>query len=175
MPPTAPAASRLPPGPLLDEAVVAFIESGLSITIASRGERLVPSIAKAAACRVAPDRRSVTVLVFAGWAEAVLRDIACCGQVAVCLSRPSSHETVQLKGSDARSAQASLQEVAVARASIDRLLDDLASIGLDAAVFDRFFWHDPADLLAVRFTPEGAFAQTPGPRAGASLLPAALR
>jgi hypothetical protein len=29
------------------------------------------------------------------------------------------------------------------------------------------FWHDPAQLLAIRFTPEFAFAQTPGPNAGA--------
>lgn len=168
-----PPASAPPPGPLLDEAVVTFVESGLSITLASRGERLVPSIAKAVACRVAPDRRGVTVLVFADVAEAVLRDIAHCGQIAVCLSRPSSHETVQLKGRDARSAQAMPQDVALARGSLDRLLDDLATLGMDTAMLDRFFWRDPADLLAVRFTPEAAFAQTPGPRAGTALAPSA--
>ena len=76
------------PDPLLGEPLVAFVESGLSITVASRGERLVPSIAKAAGLRVAADRRSVSVLVFADAAEAVLRDIAHCAQVAVCLTRP---------------------------------------------------------------------------------------
>ena len=33
--------------PLISPAVAAFIQSGLSITVAARGERRVPSIAKA--------------------------------------------------------------------------------------------------------------------------------
>lgn len=170
-PPTAPAPS-LPPGPLLGESLAAFVESGLSITVASRSDRLVPSIAKAAGCRVSADRRTVTVLVFADLAETVLRDIAHSGQLAVCLSRPSTHETVQLKGRDARSALATPQDVAAARSSIDRLMDDLVPLGFDPRMLDGFFWHDPADLLAVSFTPEGAFAQTPGSQAGKA-LPAA--
>jgi hypothetical protein len=156
---------------LLDEALVAFVESGLSVTVASRGERLVPSIAKAAGLRVAADRRSVSVLVFASAAETVLRDIAHCAQVAVCLSRPSTNRTLQLKGRDARAQLATPQDVAYARASIDRLLDDLVSLGFNRHMLDGFFWHDPADLLAVSFTPEAAFAQTPGPQAGRRIVP----
>jgi len=164
-----------PPDPLLGEALVAFAESGLSITVASRGERLVPSIAKAAGFRVAPDRRSVSVLVFASVAEAVLRDIAHCAQVAVCMTRPSTNQTVQFKGRDARSRLATPQDVAAARSSIDRLIDDLLPLGFSRSMLEPFFWHDPADLLAVQFTPDGAFAQTPGPQAGRRLQPGDVR
>lgn len=155
--------------PLLSPAVAQFITSGLSITVASRGERLVPSIAKAAACRVAPDLREVTVLLFAEAGEAVCRDIASNGLVAVCFSRPSTNQTVQLKGRDARSALASPQDVAHARRYLDLLVDDLASLRFDREMLDTFFWGDPADLMAIRFTPDAAFAQTPGPGAGTAL------
>jgi hypothetical protein len=161
--------------PLLGEPLVAFVESGLSITVASRGERLVPSIAKAAGLRVAADRRSVSVLVFADAAEVVLRDIAHCAQVAVCLTRPSTNQTVQLKGRDARAQLATPQDVAAARTSIDRLIDDLLTLGFGRTMLEPFFWHDPADLLAVHFTPDDAFAQTPGPQAGRRLAPGDVR
>ena len=61
--------------------------------------------------------------------------------------------------------------MAFARGSVDRLLDDLVSLGFNRSMLDGFFWRDPADLLAVSFTPEAAFAQTPGPQAGRRLVP----
>jgi hypothetical protein len=33
-----------------------------------------------------------------------------------------------------------------------------------------FFWGDTHELVAIRFTPDAAFAQTPGPTAGAALV-----
>src|SRR5512138_3749925 len=98
--------------PPIAPATAAFIQSGLSITVAARGDRLVPSIAKAVGCRVDEGLREVSVLLFADRAEAVCRDVARNGLVAVCFSRPSSNETVQIKGSNARSALATPQDVA---------------------------------------------------------------
>lgn len=153
--------------PLLSPAVAAFIQSGLSITVAGRGERLVPSIAKAVGCRVDADLRALSVLLFADAAEAICRDIAKHGVVAVCFSRPSTHETVQIKGRDARVTLASAQDMAAARHCLDLLLDDLcAGLGFRRPMLEAVFWHDPADLMCIRFTPDAAFAQTPGPSAG---------
>jgi hypothetical protein len=149
--------------------VAAFVQSGLSIAVAARGERLVPSIALAVGCRVDEARRELSVLLFADAAEAVRRDIACNGQVAVCFSRPSTSETIQLKGSNARSAVATATELAAARRCLDLLLDDLAAMRFDRRAIESTFWQDPADLIAIRFDVVGAFAQTPGPTAGAPL------
>jgi hypothetical protein len=160
------AASAAAPIPLITPAVAAFIQSGLSITVAARGERLVPSIARAVGCRVGDDLRSVTLLLFADQAEAVCRDVAAHRRVAACFSRPSTHETVQLKGSDAVSALATPQDVAAARRSLDLFAEDVGPLGWDTDFIDALFWRNPADLLAIRFTPEGAYAQTPGPNAG---------
>jgi len=155
--------------PLISAAVAEFIQSGLSITVAARGARLVPSIAKAVACRVDADRRGVTVLLFGAGAAAVCRDIEHNQQVAVCFSRPSNHETVQLKGSDARSQPATPQDVAAARRSLDLFAEDLGPMGWGPGYVDTLFWRNPDELLAIRFTPQGAFAQTPGPAAGTRL------
>ncbi len=154
---------------LLAPAVAEFIQSGLSITVAARDERLVPSIAKAVGCRVDAARREVSVLLFAPTAETVCRDIAVNGRIAVCFSRPSTSQTVQLKGHDARAALATPIDVAAARRSLDALCDDLVPLGFGRRMLEAFFWGDPRDLLSIRFTPEAAYAQTPGPGAGKRL------
>ena len=157
------------PAPLIAASVAEFIQSGLSITVAARSERLVPSIAKAVGCKVDDARGEVTLLLFAEAAAAVCRDIAGNGHVAACFSRPSTNETVQVKGDDARFALATPAEVAVARRCLDGLIDDLTPQGLDPRLLEAFFWGATEDLLAIRFTPQAAFKQTPGPGAGAAL------
>lgn len=153
----------------LSPAVTAFIQSGVSITLAGRGERLVPSISKAVGCHVDAVTGEVAVLAFAEPAGIVCRDIAHNGQVAVCFSRPSSNETVQLKGRAARSTPATPLEVAAARRCLDLLTDNLVMLGFQPGMIESVFWGNPAQLVAVRFLPESAFAQTPGPDAGTAL------
>jgi hypothetical protein len=155
--------------PLIDPSVASFIQSGVSITVAARGDRLVPSITKAVGCHVDAAGREVSVLLFADAGEPVCRDVARNGLVAVCFSRPSTNRTVQIKGSNATSALATPQDVAHARRCLDLLIDDLTPLGFDRRMLEAFFWGDPADLMAIRFAPDAAFAQTPGPGAGAAL------
>ena len=157
------------PSPPISASVASFLVSGLSITLCARSERLVPSIAKAAGCQVSADRRGLSVLLFQEVAEAVCRDIAENGLVAVCFSRPSTNETVQLKGRDARSGRASPLEVAAARRCVDLLIDDLTPLGFGRTIIENIFWRDRSDLLAIRFAPDAAFVQTPGPQAGTVL------
>lgn len=155
--------------PLLDAEMADFIQSGLSITVAARGERLVPSIARAVACRVDTARRQVTVLLFADAAAPLLRDIASNGRIAVCFSKPSNDKTVQLKGMDAITVPASAQDLAVAREGLDRFGAEIGQIGWTPEFADALCWRTPGNLLGLRFTPESAFDQTPGPGAGKAL------
>lgn len=155
--------------PALPAEVAAFIQSGLSLTVAGRDDRLVPSLAKGVGCRVSADGRQVTVLVFADAAEAVARDIACNRLVAVVVSQPSTHRTVQIKGRDAQSVPATPADVALVRRHLALFAGELASLGWDQAFVNAMLWHDPSQLLAIRFTPEFAYAQTPGPQAGQAM------
>lgn len=155
--------------PLLPEDVAAFIQGGVSMTVASRDDRLVPSIAKACGCRVGDDRREVTMLMFAEPAATVARDIARCGHAAVVFSQPSTNRTVQLKGRDVRPVPVSPSDLAIVRRYVALFAADLGHLGWDQSYVEALFWHDPSQLIAVRFTPEGAFHQTPGPGAGAPM------
>ena len=159
----------MPSDPLISPSVAGFIASGLSITVASRSERLVPSIARAVACHVSADLRTVTVLLFVDQAEALCEDIARSARVAVCFTRPSNHQTLQLKGHDAQVHPATPQDVAAARRSLDLFAQDIGPLGWAPEYVDALFWRDPEQLRAVRFTPDGAFVQTPGPHAGRPL------
>jgi hypothetical protein len=154
-------------GTALPAELAAFVQSGLSISVCGRDERLVPSLAKGAGCRVRPDGREVTVLLFSDAAEAVARDIATNRLIAVVFSQPSSNRTVQLKGRDATPVPATPADVALVRRHLALFAAEIAPMGWDQRYVDTLFWHDPAQLLAIRFTPEFAFAQTPGPNAGA--------
>lgn len=154
---------------LLSEDVAGFIQSGLSITVAARGERLVPSIARAVACRVDEARREVTVLLFSDAAGPLLHDIAANGRIAVCFNQPSTHRTVQLKSGAARPVPASAQDLAVARASLDRFGIEIAQLGWSPAFADALCWREPSHLVGLRFLPEAGFVQTPGPSAGQAL------
>ena len=158
-----------PPDPAstLPADLAAFVQSGLSITVCGRDERLVPSLAKGVGCRVRPDGREVTVLLFADAAEAAARDIATNRLIAVVFSQPSTNRTVQLKGRDATHVPATPADVALVRRHLALFAADIAPMGWDHRYVDTLFWHDAAQLLAIRFTPEFAFAQTPGPNAGA--------
>lgn len=165
-----------PPGPgpqpgggALPEAVATFIQCGLSITLAGRDERLVPSIAKAVGCRVSADRRQVTVLVFADAAEVAVRDIAGNRRVAVVFSQPTTDRTVQLKGRDAQSVPPAPSDMALVRRHLALFADELGPLGWDQAFVDALLSHEPSQLLAIRFTPDDAYAQTPGPGAGQAM------
>lgn len=169
-----PADPSLPP--LLPDEVVDFIQGGVSMTVASRDERLVPSINKAVGCRVSPDRRQVTMLLFAEPAEVLARDIAQCRQAAVVFSQPSTNRTLQLKGRDVKPVPVQPADVALARRYIALFAAELGHLGWDQTYVEALFWHEPVHLIAFRFTPEGAFQQTPGPGAGAAMpLPGGAR
>jgi hypothetical protein len=154
---------------VLPADVAEFVQSGVSITVASRDDRLVPSIAKAVACRVEPARDQVVVFVFSNTAEALLRDVASHGRLAVAFSRPTTNRTLQLKGRDVALVPTRAADVALVRRQLALFADDLRRLGWDADFVESVFWHDPENLVALSFRPEGAFHQTPGPGAGQAL------
>ena len=155
--------------PLIDPEHAALIERLVSVNVGSRSREHVPSAVRALAARLSPDRRRCTVFVARSQGEALLADIRATGAIAVVLSQPSTHLTLQVKGVDAA-------EVPLApgdREALDRYVDgmaaDLGRIGWSEAFARTLAGADPADVVAVAFTITAAFAQTPGPRAGEKL------
>lgn len=161
-------AHSIPP-PLLDDARCAFLLGPVSINAAGRDAAQIPSVSRALGCRVSADRREVTVLLAAARAGELIADYQANGAIAVVFSRPSTHETLQLKGSDARVEPPAPGDRELIAAYREALASELASLGYgrDFAMTLTAFGDDP--LVAVRFTPTVVFLQTPGPGAGRRL------
>jgi hypothetical protein len=129
----------------------------------------LPSLSRCIGARVAPDRRSVTLLMGATPAAGVLDEVRRNGAIAAVFSQPSTHKTLQLKGSDARIVPIEPGDEALSRRYVDAFVAELVPFGYPEAVIRAFLACPPDDLVAVQFTPAAAFSQTPGPQAGEPL------
>jgi hypothetical protein len=155
--------------PLLDEDNAAFIQTGISILAASRDEALVPSIARASGCRVSQDRRAVSIFLPPSQAAQLVADVRRCARIAVVFSRPSTHRTLQLKGDDARVRAATAEEAASVPGYVEAFAREIALLGHTDEQARTMFEFRAEDLVAIDFTPNAAFEQTPGPKAGTPL------
>lgn len=155
---------------LLDDDHAAFIQGGVSVIVTSRNAQLVADVVRGCGCRVSRDRRQVTVLVEPSRAGTLLDDVVANGMVAVVFSQPSTHRTIQLKGSDASVVKVTSADRAAAARHLAAWKQELGSIGhtpeLAGAVRGA-----AERIAAIRFTPNAAFQQTPGPGAGQRLAP----
>lgn len=149
-----------------------FITKGLSITLASRDLRHVPSIARGLACLFSADGAQLIVLLSRQQSADLLRDVDACGHLAVVITEPSSHRTLQLKGCDACVAAAEAGDLAVLASSCANFAADILPLGFGADFTRRLFAVEPSDLCRLLLTPTDVFQQTPGASAGQRIGPA---
>lgn len=154
--------------PLLDAASAAFIQRRTSISVAARDARNRPEVARASGCLVAADRRRLTVFLCPGHAGPVLDCLRRNGAIAVAITRPSSHETLQIKGTVTGIAPVSDAERAVMAAYRDSFVAEIMPLGYRAEFADAVIPFGE-DCLAVTFLPSAVYDQTPGPKAGDKL------
>jgi len=109
------------------------------------------------------------VLIEPSRAGTLLDDIAANGMIAVVFSQPSTHRTIQLKGTDARLVAVTAADRAVAARHLGAWVEDLCRIGYTPEFANALRGH-PERIVAIRFTPAAAFQQTPGPGAGQRLV-----
>jgi hypothetical protein len=155
--------------PILDESHSAFVQGPVTIGIGSRNAANLPSLTRSIGCRVSEDRRRVTVFVMAGRAAALLRDLRAGGPIAAVFTRPSTHETIQLKGAGVTVAPLSEGDMLVVQAAREAITTELGCIGHNSRFVAAALFADPGQMAAVTFTPGAAFMQTPGPGAGRPL------
>jgi hypothetical protein len=140
----------------------------VSIIVGSRDAVQRPHLMRAVGCMLSDDRRQVTVLINQRAADKVLADLRANGLIAVVFSEPTTHRTLQLKGSDAQVLPCGSEGEAVAERHLRRFVDELADIGVRADVAQTLLARD-GGLAAIRFTVREAYEQTPGPQAGSAL------
>lgn len=156
---------------VLDPEHAAFIQGRVSMSVASCNGAGQPSLARAYGCRVSSDRRSVTVFVAVPRSQVLLRDLRSGGGLATVFSLPSTHETIQLKGSRAQVIPLVEGDRAAMRAYGERFSAELSLLGYPDTFTSTLLSGVEEDAVGLSFTPTAAFVQTPGPAAGRPLEP----
>lgn len=157
------------PEHLFDAEHAAFMQSGVSVSVASCSTGNLPHVVRALGCRVAPDRRIVRILVSRTQSVEVLADIGKNAAIAVVYSEPPTLRTVQLKGRDAIVETATEDDVQAVIAYRHAFVKTLDPLGYDEVMVRTALACSRPDIVALRFTPCAAFSQTPGPHAGEAL------
>jgi hypothetical protein len=158
-----------PPRPLLSPEHIALIDKGVSANVASRNAALRPSVMRAVGTSISPDGTEITVFVSRSHARQLLQDVAATGEVAVVFSEPLSHRTVQVKARKAELRAAEEGDLPVLRRYLKSMEHELSLVGCEIPFVHTILAFRLDDLVAVYFSPDTAFDQTPGPKAGSAL------
>lgn len=157
------------PQNLLSAEHIALVDQGISAIVASRNAALRPSVMRAVAARISADGQEVTVYLRPSQSEQLLNDIQATGHIAVVFSEPYSHRTLQVKATRAQLRPVKPEDQAVLQRYLAAMQLAVGRVGYGPDFVTAMLEAPPDDLVAIEFTPESAFDQTPGPRAGAPL------
>lgn len=149
---------------------LAFLSGGVSISLASADGCGIATLCRALGCRFEDGGRALNLVVDRDQAAEALANIRATGRVAVTFSQPSSHRTVQFKGHDARVLEATREDLEACRAHIADFAAELGPFGWSRDYVDALLHLREDRVLCIRFAPDSAYQQTPGPAAGARLF-----
>lgn len=152
---------------MLDAGTRAFIQGSVSIIAASSDAQCRASLVRALGCRV--DGEQITLFLAASQSAELLADVREYRRIAVVFSRPLTHQTVQLKGTDAAQLPLDCADLRCVEHYRTVMVTEIGALGFPADLPAAMLAADEADLVAVRFTVGQAFSQTPGPDAGQPL------
>jgi hypothetical protein len=154
--------------PLLSEADAAFIQRYTSMNVAARDAQNRPALARALGCRVSEDRRKLTLFISTSHSAQVLQCLHENGAIAVAITRPTTHETLQFKGEVTNITPLSSDDRAAMLAYRESVIEELARVGYRREFVETVL-AGGEDSVAVMFEPTEVFNQTPGPKAGEKL------
>ncbi len=154
---------------LIPPELLAMMARGVSVIVASRDQALRPSMMRAVGSEVASDGSAITVYVSRSQSRQLIQDVATSGHVAAVFSEPATHRTVQVKAGRATLRNAEAADAPVLARYLASMEHEIQRVGYAPPMTRAMLSHRLDDLVAIRFEPEQAFDQTPGPKAGALL------
>lgn len=164
---TAPCAGTTKMGQLTDE-MLQFIASGVAHQVGACRADGLPAICRALAAQEEADSRLV-VLISAESGYEVLEAIRNNGRVSLVMVAPQSYRALHLKGSDAVVECGEPHYRPLVERRRLAFQAQLDGYGFPSGYTHAWYNIEDTRLMAIRFTPNGAWTQTPGPGAGASL------
>jgi hypothetical protein len=155
-----------PGGPLLNDETMELLGSGVTIHVATADAGLRPEYTLGAGVRAHRDRRTVTVYVARVLLYRTLENIEANGRIAVALSRPSDHRSIQIKGRVAAVRDSGPADGETQQRYGAALVEQLAIVGVPRSLVRRLSaWPS----VAIDIDVAEVYAQTPGPSAGARI------
>ena len=125
-----------------------------------------PAVTRAYGCRVDTVSNNLTVFVSSMNNQIIFDNIRANGAIAVVFSRPTTHQTLQFKGTNAEVVAIEVSDLELIRDYRESMVEELQGIGFPLAFIHSLVPSIEGIDTAIRFTPENAFSQTPGPQAG---------
>jgi hypothetical protein len=152
--------------PVISEELATFLESGLSIIVATRDDGLQPDGALAWAARVHENRTHLTLFLHEKSASAMLRNLERHPWIAIDFDLPTSHRACQVKGQLVSSRKARTNERSFVEQQANAFADDLDALGIPRALTAGWpTW--PCTAFEINVTE--LYEQTPGPGTGERL------
>ncbi|PWW03741.1 hypothetical protein DFR52_101427 [Hoeflea marina] len=145
--------------------VVALCQVGASIIFGVRGLDGAPIAGLGLACRIV-DNRQVRLLVLRKPNDDALMALTRDSRIAATFTRISDHRSIQLKGLDAVIGAVQPEDLRAATRQARAFRDMIIDLELGDAFAAAYCSYEPAELVAIQYTPDQAFTQTPGPGAG---------
>lgn len=152
---------------------VAHLESGVSHRLGSSHPDGQPEICRGLAAQALPDGR-IEVLLDPNVGDRLLDATRATRRIAYVAAQPGSHVTLHVKGLDAEVFAATQAHASLFERCRERFIAQVEPYGFTREGIMAVWYDLDVHLLAgVRFTPVGAWDQTPGIGAGApvELLP----
>lgn len=151
---------------LLLEEIAEHVASGVVIYVATRNSLLEPEAAVAMGLKSDCGRQVFTVYVPQRAAARTLENLKDNGAIAVTMTRPSDHKSIQIKGRAVGTRPADDADRALMSVHRAALTEQFAHVGVPRSITRRLTnW--PSVAIDVEVT--AAFSQTPGPGAGQPL------
>lgn len=143
------------------------------MNLASHDANLIPSLTRAYGCRVLEAGLRVKVFVSVPRSEPLLRDLRAGAGIAAVFSRPSTHQTLQLKGSAVEILPLAPGDRGIMLAYGEAFAKEIQALGYGEDFSGAMMHPVREEALGIVFRPEALFEQTPGPPAGQQLRPSA--
>lgn len=145
------------------EKLRGWADGGTSVLIGTVDADGIPTCCRGIAISTKDDFDTITLYLPAATGQEAVANVATTRRIAVGVSRPLTHETIQIKGLTRGVRLASPSDEEFVRQRLDQFADVLEAIGLPKHV-TRSIAHWPA--FAIEISVEQVFDQTPGPKAG---------
>jgi hypothetical protein len=140
--------------------------SGVVVYVATRDRELWPESSLAMGAKAECDRGVVTVYVPSVLAGPTRKNLDDNGEVAITMTRPSDHKSIQVKGrvrAIRESGEVDRELLAVRRSA---QVEQFAGVGIPRELTRRVVWWPS---VAIEIDVREVYSQTPGPRAGEPL------